>query len=84
KPIDEEALKKAAETHSLIVTMEENVASGGYGEKVREYLDSIQAECKVLTVAIPDKFVEHGSVDQLYKEIGMDADSVAARIKECI
>ena len=84
KPIDEEALKKAAETHSLIVTMEENVASGGYGEKVREYLDSIQAECKVLTVAIPDQFVEHGSVDQLYKEIGMDADSVAARIKECI
>lgn len=83
KPIDEEALKKAAENHSLIVTMEENVASGGYGEKVREYLDSIQADCKVLTIAVPDKFVEHGSVDQLYKEIGMDADSVVARIKEC-
>ena len=83
KPIDEEALKKAAATHSLIVTMEENVASGGYGEKVREYLDSIKADCKVLTIAIPDKFVEHGSVDQLYKEIGVDADSVVARIKEC-
>ena len=84
KPIDEEALKKAAENHSLIVTMEENVASGGYGEKVREYLDSIKSDCKVLTIAIPDKFVEHGSVDQLYKEIGMDADSVVARIKECL
>lgn len=83
KPIDEDALKKAAKNHSLIVTMEENVLSGGYGEKVREYLDSIQADCKVLSVAIPDKFVEHGSVDQLYKEIGMDADSVVARIKEC-
>ena len=83
KPIDEEALKEAAETHSLIVTMEENVASGGFGEKVREYLDSIKADCKVLAIAIPDKFVEHGSVDQLYKEIGMDADSVVARIKEC-
>ena len=84
KPIDEEALKKAAKNHSLIVTMEENVASGGYGEKVREYLDSIKSDCKVLTIAIPDKFVEHGSVDQLYKEIGMDADSVVARIKECL
>lgn len=83
KPIDEEALKEAAETHSLIVTMEENVASGGYGEKVREYLDSIKADCRVLTIAIPDKFVEHGSVEQLYKEIGMDVDSVVERIKEC-
>lgn len=83
KPIDEEALREATATHSLIVTMEENVASGGYGEKVREYLDSIKSDCKVLTIAIPDKFVEHGSVDQLYKEIGMDAESVVGRIKDC-
>ncbi len=82
KPIDEEALKEATEQHSLIVTMEENVASGGYGEKVREYLDSIHAKCEVLTVAIPDTFVEHGSVEQLYKEIGLDAETIVSRIQE--
>ena len=83
KPIDEGALLEASGEHSLIVTMEENVASGGYGEKVREYLSEHAKGCKVLNIAIPDKFVEHGSVEQLYKELGMDADSVVARIKEC-
>lgn len=82
KPIDEEAVKEATEQHSLIVTMEENVASGGYGEKVREYLDSIHAKCEVLTMAIPDTFVEHGSVEQLYKEIGLDAETIVSRIQE--
>ncbi len=80
KPIDEEAIKAACEEHSLLVTMEENVASGGFGEKVRAYVDLLQTETKVICVTIPDAYVEHGNVELLKQEVGIDADSVVERI----
>lgn len=80
KPIDEEAVRAACAEHKLIVTMEENVASGGYGEKVRSYVDEIGAAAQVLTIAIPDEYVEHGNVELLKREIGIDADSIVKRI----
>ena len=80
KPIDENAVAYAARNHRLVVTMEENVASGGYGEKVRAYLDSLHTQCRMLQVAIPDEYVEHGNVEQLKKEIGIDAAGIADRI----
>lgn len=76
KPIDTMVVSWAAKTHKLIVTMEENVASGGYGEKVREYLDGLSANCRMLSVTIPDEYVEHGNVEQLKKEIGIDVQSI--------
>lgn len=80
KPIDEEAIEAALEEHKLFVTMEENVASGGYGEKVREFLDRKESGKALVAVAVPDEYVEHGNVEILRKEIGMDADSVTKRI----
>ena len=80
KPIDEEAVIQAAKKHCLIVTMEENVASGGYGEKVRELVTRLQLPVELLSITIPDAYVEHGNVELLKKEIGIDADSVAARV----
>ena len=80
KPIDTEYLQTAAEKHKLFVTMEENVLTGGYGEKVREFVDVNRIDVGVLNIAIPDKFVTHGSVDQLRCELGIDAQSVADRI----
>ena len=80
KPIDEEAINQACKEHKLIVTLEENVASGGYGEKVRAYVDSLNVSTRVLNVAIPDEYVEHGNVDLLKQEIGIDADSVVKKI----
>ncbi len=80
KPIDEEAVLKATEKHTVIVTMEENVASGGYGEKVRTFLNTIGADVKLHSVTIPDVYVEHGNVEMLKKEIGIDADSIAEQI----
>ncbi|MBO5167336.1 MAG: 1-deoxy-D-xylulose-5-phosphate synthase [Lachnospiraceae bacterium] len=84
KPIDEEMVKKAAAGHKLIVTLEENVASGGFGEKVRNCLDSHKLANNLLSVHIPDAYVEHGSVDLLKKEIGMDAESIFEQIKKCM
>ena len=76
KPIDENAVEYAARHHRLLVTMEENVASGGFGEKVREYFDGLTTDCKLINIAIPDEYVEHGNVDLLKKEIGIDDESI--------
>jgi 1-deoxy-D-xylulose-5-phosphate synthase len=82
KPIDTDYLTIASKTHKLFVTMEENVASGGYGEKVRAFVDEHRMDVNVLSITIPDQFVTHGSVDKLLHELKMDAESVAERIIE--
>lgn len=80
KPVDAESVALLAKSHKLLVTMEENVASGGYGEKVRECVDKLGLSCHLTNIAIPDEYVEHGNVDLLYKEVGIDADSVVKRV----
>lgn len=80
KPIDEEMIREACMEHRLIVTMEENVASGGYGEKVREYVDSLDVPTQVLSISIPDEYVEHGNVELLKQEIGIDARSIVEKV----
>ncbi len=82
KPIDEEMVKKAAKKHKYVVTLEENVLSGGYGENVREYFDTLGTRTKLMNIAIPDCFVEHGKVDELLAELHMDAAGVTERILE--
>ena len=84
KPIDEDSVLKACENHKLIVAMEENVASGGYGEKVLECLNRNHKVLDFMHVHIPDAYVEHGNVDKLKCEIGIDADSITKRILERI
>ena len=81
KPIDEEQIREVIKEHKLIVTMEENVEKGGYGDSVRRYVDEItEGAVKVLQIAIPDVYVEHGNVDLLKKELGMDEGTIAKRI----
>lgn len=84
KPIDEEALLQACGTHELIVTMEENVACGGYGEKVLKFLNEHYMNNDYLNISIPDAYVEHGNVELLKKEIGIDTESIVKRICEKI
>jgi len=84
KPIDEEAIKEACRDHMLIVTMEENVASGGYGEKVLDYMNREGLRNRYLGISIPDAYVEHGNVELLKQEIGIDADSIVKRILEAL
>ena len=82
KPIDTDLIDELVKDHSLIVPMEENVASGGYGEKVLSYITGKRYKATVLPVNIPDEYVEHGNVDVLKKEIGIDADSIVGKIKD--
>lgn len=80
KPIDEEILVRMAKDHKLFVTIEENVLSGGYGEKVREFVMRQDLPVNVLTIGIPDEYVEHGNIDILRKEIMLDEDSIVKQI----
>ena len=80
KPIDEEAVEEACKNHKLIVTMEENVASGGFGEKVLSCLNQYGRKVALLSFTIPDAYVEHGNVELLKKEIGLDVESMFQKI----
>ena len=80
KPIDTDMIEYLNRTHRLIVSMEENVESGGLGEKVRTFVDERELAVDVLTVCIPDEYVEHGNVELLKKEIGIDANTIVNRV----
>lgn len=80
KPIDEDILNEMAKEHRMFVTIEENVLSGGYGEKVRDYVMNQKLDLELLTIGVPDEYVEHGNIDVLRKEIMLDEESIAERI----
>ena len=80
KPIDEESVREACRDHMLIVTLEENVACGGYGEKVLNFMDRSDLKNKYLNISLPDAYVEHGNVEVLKQQVGIDADSIVKRI----
>ena len=80
KPIDEAAVLEACDNHKLIVSLEENVRSGGFGEKVLACMNDNHKSNDYLNISIPDAYVEHGNVELLKKEIGLDAESIAEAI----
>ena len=80
KPLDEECLQRMASSHKLIVTLEENVRTGGFGDHVLEYLNDISSDVRVINIALPDDYIEHGSVDVLRRETLLDRDSILRRI----
>ncbi len=80
KPLDEDLLRKTAAEHRLIVTMEENVRSGGYGDQVLSFLNEIGSTARVIQTALPDAYIEHGNVELLKKEIGLDEETITRRI----
>ncbi len=82
KPIDEDAVIAACKNHGLIVTMEENVATGGYGERVLRCMNENRLSNEYLNISLPDAYVEHGNVEVLKKEVGIDEDSIVRRICE--
>lgn len=81
KPIDTELIDHLVKTHSFIVTLEENVLQGGYGLQITAYVHEHYPEVKVLNIALPDAYVEHGNVSVLREGLGIDSDSVIRTIK---
>lgn len=82
KPIDEAAIADAAANHDLIVSVEENAIAGGAGSAVNETLQSLQLAAPLMIIGLPDSFVKHGTQDEIRAELGLDAASIEARIRE--
>ena len=76
KPLDTEMLEKLTDTHKLVVTLEENVISGGFGEHVTEFYSQKQSEVQLINIAIGDTYVEHGNVEILRRETGIDNEYI--------
>lgn len=81
-PFDKDMIASLEKQHKLLVTMEENVISGGMGEHIANYINVNNLALKQYIVAIPDVYVEHGNVSLLKKNVGIDEDTVYAKVLE--
>lgn len=81
KPIDEELLKELEKEHRIIVPMEEGVITGGFGQTISVWYQN-KREVSVCPIALPDCFIEHGSVAELKKKYEIDAESIVRKILE--
>ncbi len=82
KPLDTEMVDRLCRNHRLIVTMEENVLRGGMGMCATRYIHEHYPGVRVIQIALPDAYVEHGNVSALREMLGIDSDSVIRRIFE--
>ena len=76
KPLDTQLLDRLSRTHRLFVTIEENVVSGGFGEQVMEYASDAKLPVYVRNIGLPDDYVEHGNVEILRREAGLDCGRI--------
>lgn len=82
KPIDEELLRSFADTYELVVTLEENVKDGGFGERVLAFAEEEDLPFGVEIIALPDHFIPHGSVSYQMKQVGFTPEDICGRIEE--
>ncbi len=83
KPLDEELLRKLSSRFDLTFTVEENTVKGGFGSAVNEFLASAYGGT-VINVGIPDRFIEHGSQNQLREQAGITEEQLYRRIKDIL
>jgi len=82
KPLDEELLHEVFTNYSKIITVEDGTVVGGFGSAILEFMSEHQYKADVHIMGIPDRLVEHGSPKELYKEIGIDANAIAEKLRE--
>ena len=82
KPLDEQLVLEMAAEHEALVTVEENVVSGGAGSAINEVLAAADVRLPVLNLGIPDRFIEHGSRDDGLRAAGLDPAALERRILE--
>jgi 1-deoxy-D-xylulose-5-phosphate synthase len=80
KPLDRDAVLRAAERSRALVTLEENVVAGGAGSAIAELLAEAQLSLPLLMLGIPDRFIEHGTREDCLAMAGLDAASIRGRI----
>lgn len=81
KPLDQNAVLNAANSHDLLVTIEDGAIAGGAGSGVAEVLFKHQAKCKLLQLGLPDEFIMQGTQQEMYEELELDAKGIVQQIK---
>ena len=81
-PLDEAFLMEAADDFALLVTVEDGIVTGGVGEAVKAL--TAEKDTKVINLGWPDRFIEHGTQEQLYRKYGLDAGSIAEVVRQNI
>ncbi|MGL5692769.1 MAG: 1-deoxy-D-xylulose-5-phosphate synthase, partial [Peptostreptococcaceae bacterium] len=81
KPMDENLLGDICKRYNTIVTIEDNVITGGFGSRINKFIIDNGYDVKIENMAISEQFVEHGNVDKLYESVGLSPNSIALRIK---
>lgn len=84
KPFDEDLVRQLAIGHRYVVTMEDNVKSGGFGEKIEAFLLQERIYHRCVPICFPDRYIEHGLPEEIYEQYGLDAASVAEKISEVV
>ena len=75
KPIDEEAIREIFDVFEEVITVEENSAAGGLGEKLASLKSKWNRPVTLRNLSLPDEFIEHGKKEQLLSQLNLDADS---------
>ena len=81
KPLDKERIKEIAESHQLIVTLEENAIQGGAGSAVAEVLNAQGFAHRLLQLGLPDYFIPQGSQAEMWHELGLDGEGIEEKIR---
>lgn len=84
KPLDEDILREAASSHRPIITIEDGARIGGLGSAVGEWLENNGLDNELRTMGVPDEFVSHGTVDELYHLCGFDEDAIYNAIIDAV
>jgi 1-deoxy-D-xylulose-5-phosphate synthase len=80
KPLDRSTLRSLAQGHRVMVTLEDNALMGGFGEGVAAFLAEERHGCAIVRLALPDRFIEHGTIRELHQSVGLEGKAVAERI----
>ncbi|MBY4675537.1 1-deoxy-D-xylulose-5-phosphate synthase [Marinobacterium arenosum] len=81
KPLDCEQIDRLAASHELLVSVEDHAIQGGAGSAVGEYLQPLNVSCQLLTLGVPDRWIEHASRQAQLAECGLDADGIRTAIE---
>lgn len=81
KPVDTSVVDALVKNHRYLITLEENVLRGGYGEQITDYVQKHYPDVKVIHIALPDAYVEHGNVSVLRSDLGIDSDSIMEKLR---
>jgi 1-deoxy-D-xylulose-5-phosphate synthase len=81
KPLDEALLHRILKQHDRIITVEDGTIVGGLGSAVMEFIHDNNYKADVVRLGVPDRFIKHGTVEELHRQCGYDADSILKRAK---